>query len=125
MESRDRESDSSAAPEESWPQGMPYTVHFPDGDGYLAADLEHPAWLPRVGDVVEYIDERGGDHRYRVREVIQTLQTSAAGRPAIEEQPAPPNSLPRPADDLPAEPPGGSGVIRAGLPKVILEHLDD
>ena len=43
-----------------WPNGMPYTVQFPGEDGG-AADLEHPAPLPRVGDLVEYIDETGRD----------------------------------------------------------------
>lgn len=79
-----------------WPNGMPYTVQFPDGDGTSAADLEHPAHLPRVGDLVEYIDEQGDTHRYRVREVVHTLQAS------------------------PSEP----GQLRAGLPKVFLEVID-
>jgi len=125
MERRDRDAEPPDSAEALWPQGMPYTVHFPYEDGFLAADLEHPAWLPRIGEVVEYIDERGDSHRYRVGNVIHTLQTSATLRPAVEEQPVPPNALPRPAEDVPAEPPGGSGLVRAGLPTVILELLDD
>jgi hypothetical protein len=80
--------------DETWPQGMPYTVYFPGEDGVSAADLEYPAHLPRVGDVVDYIDRDGAEHRYRVREVVHTLQASAT-----HEQ----------------------GQIRAGLPKVFLE----
>mgnify|MGYP006171768595 CR=1 FL=1 len=34
--------------------------------------------------MVEYYDESGACHRYRVREVIHTLQTSAAHRPAVD-----------------------------------------
>src|SRR4026207_364332 len=59
-----------------WPSGMPYTVQFP-GEGGSAADLEHPAPLPRAGDLVEYIDETGATHRYKVREGITTPQTGA------------------------------------------------
>ncbi|HET6379901.1 MAG TPA: hypothetical protein VFH63_02545 [candidate division Zixibacteria bacterium] len=111
------------APDAGWPQGMPYTVHFPyDGD-YRAADLEHPAPLPRVGDLVEYLDERGACRRYRVKEVIHTLQTSAAQRPAVEDGTASPHAIARLDAEAEAEPPGGSGVVRAGLPKVILEEL--
>ncbi|MGH2456842.1 MAG: hypothetical protein ACRDHD_11380, partial [Candidatus Limnocylindria bacterium] len=62
--------DRPNAPDGGWPTGMPYTVHFPHGDGYREADLEHAAPLPRAGDLVEYIDERGATHRYRVREVV-------------------------------------------------------
>jgi hypothetical protein len=105
--------------EEAWPDGMPYTVYFPDGDGFRGADLEYPAPLPRVGDTVEYIDERGARHRYQVRQVVHTLQTSAADRPSVKEGPASPNSLAR-TDDGAAEPPGGGGALRAGLPEVFL-----
>jgi hypothetical protein len=111
------------APEGAWPSGMPYTVHFPDGDGFIGADLEHPAPLPRAGDTVEYIDETGACHRYRVREIVHTLQSSAAGRPRVEDEPASPDALAR-VDGRPGERPGESGAIRAGLPKVILEVVD-
>lgn len=108
------------APEAAWPSGMPYTVHFPDGDSYIGADLEHPAPLPRVGDTVEYVDETGACRRYRVREVIHTIQSSAAHRPAVEERSASPNTLARVEGEA-AERPGEGGVVRAGLPKVLLE----
>jgi len=101
---------------------MPYTVHFPVEGSYRGSDLEYPAPLPRVGDTIEYLDERGATHRYRVREVVHTLQTSAAGRPAVHDASASPLSTPRAGTDQ-AEPPGGTGTVRAGLPKVFLEDL--
>lgn len=108
--------------EEAWPDGMPYTVYFPDDDGFRGADLEYPAPLPRVGDTVDYIDERGVTHRFQVREVVHTLQTSAAARPSVKEGPASPNSLAR--TDDPAEPPGAAGALRAGLPEVFLAPME-
>ena len=80
-----------------WPNGMPYTVQFP-GEAGDAADLEHPAPLPRTGDVVEYIDETGATHRYRVREVVHTLQTTSAHRPHVADGPASPQAIARVAD---------------------------
>jgi hypothetical protein len=109
--------------DEGWPSGMPYTVYFPDGDGFRGADIEYPAPLPRVGDVVDYIDERGAPHRYRVSQVVHTLQTSAAARPSVKEGPASPNTLAR-TDDGQAEPPGGGGALRAGLPEVFLAPME-
>jgi hypothetical protein len=107
----------------AWPTGMPYTVHFPDGDGYIGADLEHPAPLPRVGDTLEYIDETGGCRRYRVREVIHTLQSSATTRPHVAERSASPEAIAR-IDGEAAERPGEAGAVRAGLPKVLLEEIE-
>ena len=119
---------AAAAPpqpmDDTWPHGMPYTVYFPDGDGSSAADLEYPAHLPRVGDIVEYIDETGADRRYRVREVVHTLQSSAVHRPFVAEANASPQSVARPEDDATPELPGSSGQVRAGLPKVFLERAD-
>ncbi|HEY7331883.1 MAG TPA: hypothetical protein VH859_02895 [Candidatus Limnocylindria bacterium] len=112
------------APEGAWPSGMPYTVHFPDGEGYIGADLEHPAPLPRVGDLVEYLDETGATRRFRVHEVVHTLQSSAAHRPRVEDEGASPDSIAR-VDGEPPERPGESGVLRAGLPKVILEPAEE
>lgn len=108
----------------TWAYGMPYTVQFPEADGHAEADLEHPAHLPRVGDMVEYIDERGACRRYRVREVVHTLQSSAAYRPAVESGSASPQSVARPEPDEEAELPGASGQVRAGLPKVFLEAVE-
>jgi len=97
---------------------MPYTVFFPVGDDYRPADLEHAAPLPRVGDTVEYIDERGRCSRYTVREVIHTLQLAADQRPLVSSDQHRPGVFA--AGDEGAELPG-DGSLRAGLPKVILE----
>lgn len=110
--------------DEGWPSGMPYTVYFPEGDGYRGADIEYPAPLPRIGDRVDYIDERGATHRYRVSEVVHTLQTSAAVRPSVKEGSATPNTLARTDEDQ-AEPPGGAGTVRAGLPEVFLAPAEE
>ena len=107
-----------------WPNGMPYTVQFPGDGGGSAADLEHPAPLPRVGDLVEYIDETGATHRYRVREVIHTLQTTASHRPHVADGSASPQAIARVAEGEAAEQPGEGGELRAGLPKVVLEAAD-
>ena len=106
-----------------WPNGMPYTVQFP-GETGDAADLEHPAPLPRVGDTVEYIDETGATHRYSVREVVHTLQTTAAHRPHVADGAASPQAIARLADGDAPEQPGEGGELRAGLPKVFLEAAD-
>ena len=106
-----------------WPNGMPYTVQFPGPDG-RSADLEHPAPLPRAGDLVEYIDETGATHRYRVREVIHTLQTTSAHRPHVADGKASPQAIARVEDGEAPEEPGEGGELRAGLPKVILEAAD-
>jgi hypothetical protein len=106
-----------------WPNGMPYTVQFPGEEG-SAADLEHPAPLPRVGDAIEYIDETGATHRYRVQEVVHTLQTTSAHRPHVADGRASPQAIARVDDGDQAEPPGEGGELRAGLPKVILEVAD-
>lgn len=97
---------------------MPYTVFFPVGDDYRPADLEHAAPLPRVGETVEYIDERGRRSRYTVREVIHTLQLAADQRPLVSSDQHRPGVFA--AGDEGAELPG-DGSLRAGLPKVILE----
>ena len=73
--------------------------------------------------MVEYIDERGDSRRYRVREVVHTLQSSASRRPLVNQGDASPQAIARP-DDEPPERPGASGEVRAGLPKVYLEAID-
>ncbi len=101
---------------------MPYTVYFPDGNGGTrAADLEHPAPLPRVGDTVEYINERGTRERFVVREVVHTLQTSAAARPSVRDEADNAATSVARREDQPAEQPGDGGELRAGLPKVFLD----
>jgi hypothetical protein len=101
------------------PSGMPYTVFFPDGERYRPADLEHAAPLPRVGDTVEYIDERGACHLYVVRQVVHTVQVAADARPHVRERSAMPAAFARDEDEE-SERPGDGGSLRAGLPKVIL-----
>ena len=77
-----------------------------------------------VGDAVEYIDETGATHRYRVQEVVHTLQTTSAHRPHVADGRASPQAIARVDDGDQAEPPGEGGELRAGLPKVILEVAD-
>jgi hypothetical protein len=106
-----------------FPAGLPYTVYFPGDDGTTrGADLEHPAPVPRVGEIVEYIDERGECQRYVVREVVHTLQTSALGRPLVGAEQNAATSLARNQAEA-AEIPGDGGELRAGLPKVFLERI--
>jgi hypothetical protein len=107
----------------NWPTGLPYTVIFPASDGQLrAADLEHPAPVPRVGEIVEYINERGACERFVVREVVHTLQTSAAGRPSVGSEDYAATAIARDGSQSP-EMAGEGGELRAGLPKVFLERL--
>ena len=63
------------------PAGMPWTLYVKDED--WAADLEHAAPLPRVGERIEYIGEDGARRTFRVEEVVHTLQASAAHRPRV------------------------------------------
>lgn len=118
------DTDDALAPTQAAPAGMPYTVLFPDGDGFAAADLEHPAHLPRVGDRVEYIDERGGIHGYVVDAVIHTLQAGQGRRPSVSERDITPAALALPHDGE-AEMPGRGGSVRAGLPQVVLARASD
>lgn len=118
------DTDDALAPTQAAPAGMPFTVLFPDGDGFAAADLEHPAHLPRVGDRVEYIDERGAIHGYVVDAVIHTLQAGQGRRPSVSERDITPAALALPRDGE-AEMPGRGGSIRAGLPQVVLAHASD
>jgi hypothetical protein len=124
-----REGPPTAAPDRAielgFPAGLPYTVYFPGDDGVSrGADLEHPAPVPRVGEIVEYIDERGECQRYIVREVVHTLQTSAVGRPLVSAERNAATSLARNRNE-PAELPGDGGELRAGLPKVFLERVPE
>ena len=105
------------------PRSLPWTVHFPLEGGYRAADLEHPAPLPRVGETLEYIDETGQRHLYRVIEVVHSLQSAADTRPIVSEGQGSPNTH-APAGPRPAEQPGGEGLVRAGLPRVYLAAAD-
>lgn len=98
---------------------MPWTVLIPEEDGgYRSADLEHGAPLPRIGDAVEYIDESGSRHWYRVEKVVHTLQSAASTRPLVQDGAGSPNTTPR-LGEVP-EAPASTGQVRAGLPRVYL-----
>jgi hypothetical protein len=126
-----RESAALNAPAEPDPAGVgpgggtPYTVYFPGQDGYRAADLAHAAPLPHAGDLVDYLDERGVTHRFRVREVVHTLQVAPEFRsaPRSEAPGAPAEEGAREeaagfAPDIPE-----ATKLRGGLPEVILEEI--
>ncbi|MEK6191096.1 MAG: hypothetical protein AABM41_02090 [Chloroflexota bacterium] len=81
-----------------WPVGMPFTLYFPRRGGYDAADIEYAAPLPRVGDMVEYIDPGGAHRLYAVADVVHTLQSS------------------------PSAGVGGIPLLRAGIPAVYLSR---
>ena len=85
-----------AADSADWPVGMPYTLYFPRRGGYAAADIEYAAPLPRVGDMVEFIDVQGISHWYTVSEVVHTFQNRQAAEP------------------------NGISLLRAGIPAVYL-----
>ena len=98
MGSRPRAAKAADTPETAGlPTGMPYTLYFPRrGGGFAPADIEYAAPLPRLGDLVEYIDPQGARHWYTVSSVVHTFQDSQAAK----------------AD--------GIGLLRAGLPAVYL-----
>lgn len=76
IEGKDLPADAGGVPE-----GMPYTLYFPRRGGYAAADIEYAAPLPRVGDMVEYIDRQTISHWYVVTDVVHTFQSSQAAEP--------------------------------------------
>lgn len=96
------------------PSGMPWTLCVKDED--WAADLEHAAPLPRVGDRIEYIGEDGARRVFRVEEVVHTVQASAAHRPRVRDESLGPNTL---VNDAPQDE-GGPRELRAGLPRVVV-----
>ena len=107
--------------------GTPYTVYFPTEDGYRAADLAHAAPLPQVGDLVDYLDEDGITHRYRVREVVHTLQVAPAYRPNPRMYGGSPDVAAGAAQDAPdgRHPVPEGSELRAGLPEVVLEAVSE
>jgi hypothetical protein len=105
--------------------GTPYTVFFPDEGGELRpADLEHPAALPRVGEIVEYLGDDGLRQRYVVAEVVHSLQLAAEGRPTVRDEPSMPAALSR-DQRTPSDPESAGGALRAGLPRVILARVEE
>lgn len=98
------------------PPMLPWTLIVQDED--WSADLEHGAWLPCVGDRIEFIADDGRQRAFRVKEVIHTVQSSASNRPAVRTEHHSPNStLDGPSDGAPRE-------LRAGLPRVIVTAED-
>lgn len=112
--------------------GTTFTVYFPADDGYRGADLAHPAPLPRIGDQVEYIDEAGVSHRYRVRNVMHTFQAAPPTRPTVREAAATDGEgtagttagSAAQANEVPRSIPE-SAELRGGLPEVFLESVDE
>ena len=97
------------------PTGQPWTLVVEAEE--WSADLEHAAPLPRVGEVVEYIAEDGRRHRYRVRDVVHTVQPTASERPPVRDEDTSPNATVSPSGHAPHTP----RELRAGLPRV---HVD-
>jgi hypothetical protein len=95
------------------PPGMPWTLYVRDED--WAADLEHAAALPRVGERIEFIGADGARRLFRVEEVVHTLQASAAQRPRVRDETRGPNTLVNEG-----EPPVAPRELRAGLPRVVV-----
>ena len=95
------------------PIGSAWTFVVEGDDGW-AADLQHAAPLPRIGERVEFIAEDGTRRHYRVTEVAHTLQTSATERPRVREERSPPNSIVTDGTENSAP-----RELRAGLPRVI------
>ena len=114
-ETRDERPHSELGPEQGGgpPAGMPWTLYVRDED--WAADLEHAAPLPRVGDRIEYIAEDGARRVFRVAEVVHTVQASAAHRPRVRDEQRGPNTLVNDGDPV-----GGPRELRAGLPRVVV-----
>jgi hypothetical protein len=94
------------------PDALPWTLVVEDED--WSADLEHGAELPRVGELIEYIADDGAQRRFRVREIIHTVQSSAAERPAVREETVGPNTTVAGAGDRVPR------ALRAGLPRVVV-----
>lgn len=100
------------------PDALPWTLVVQDEDEGWSADLEHGAPLPRVGDIVEYIADDGTKRRFRVNEIVHTVQSSAAERPSVREETAGPNTTVAGAGDrIPR-------ALRAGLPRVVVRPED-
>ncbi|HEX5039125.1 MAG TPA: hypothetical protein VFW95_03205 [Candidatus Limnocylindria bacterium] len=98
------------------PIGLPWTL-IVDGEDW-SADLEHGAPLPRIGDRIDYIADDGRQRRFRVREVVHTVQSSPDERPRVRDESSSPNSTVEGAGDR------QPGSLRAGLPQVIVSPED-
>jgi hypothetical protein len=94
------------------PAGQPWTLVV-DGEDW-SADLEHGAPLPRVGERIVFIADDGRQRRFRVREVVHTVQSSPDERPTVREERSSSNSTVEGAGDRQPR------SLRAGLPQVIV-----
>jgi len=94
------------------PALLPWTLVIEDER--WEADLEHGAWLPSIGDRIDYITDDGRHLTYRVKEIIHTVQSSASERPPVHAERYSPNAtVDGPGDRVPRE-------LRAGLPRVVV-----
>ena len=94
------------------PALMPWTL-IVEGEDW-SADLEHGAWLPCIGDRIDFIADDGRQRTFRVKEIVHTLQSSSNERPAVRDERSGPNSTVAEAGNrVPRE-------LRAGLPRVIV-----
>lgn len=83
-----------------------------------AADLEHGAALPRVGERIEFIGDDGARRMFVVESIVHTLQHASSDRPSVGSEERGPNAL---VNDAPADAPR---ILRAGLPRVIVRSAD-
>ena len=95
------------------PAGTVWTLSVRDED--WAADLEHAAPLPRVGELIEYIGEDGSRRIFRVEEIVHTVAVSASHRPRVRSEQRGPNTI---VNDRAAS--HGPRGLRAGLPRVVV-----
>lgn len=118
IEPPNTEATATIGPEEGGgpPTGTPWTLVV-DGEDW-SADLEHAAPLPRIGDRIDYIADDGHQRRFRVREVVHTVQSSPDERPAVREERSSPNSTVEGAGERHPR------TLRAGLPQVIVTAED-
>jgi hypothetical protein len=83
-----------------------------------AADLEHGAALPRVGERIEYIADDGTRRMFVVESIVHTLQHASSDRPSVGSEGRGPNAI---VNDATSEAPR---ILRAGLPRVIVRPAD-
>ena len=91
---------------------LPWTLVVADED--WSADLEHGAALPRVGDQIEFIADDGSQRKFRVIDIVHTVQSSATGRPLVRDETVEPNPTVEGGGDRQPQ------VLRAGLPRVVV-----
>lgn len=98
------------------PLGQPWTLVVAGED--WSADLEHGAPLPRIGERIDFIGDDGTQHRFRVLDVVHTVQSAPSERPPVRAEQAGPNSTVTDAGDRQPR------ALRAGLPQVVVRRED-